>query len=360
MLDIAMGWGLAIGACLALLGCGSSSVQTSGTGGAGVGGTTATGGVGVGGAGGAPAAGPIKLSYGEPWPLNLAVDDKTVFWTDHDTASVTSMRIGGSTTLSPTVLASDGIGSQAWGIAVDATNLYWTAYFAAGQNGTINAIPKAGGTRTRLVSDMSNPSGLAADATSLYWVNQGPGRTMLMKMPKAGGTPTMLALTDGSPTGELILDENSVYFTTTGLGLSTAAGILKVAKTGGDPVGLFPGPAAHVAGLATDGVDVYWADNDESNYKGSIMKVPAAGGTPTVLVTDQDRPVSIAVDAANVYWTNYATLPSSGTVMKMPKAGGPPVMIAGGLTAPRSVTVDATNVYWVSAWTSGPVYQAPK
>ena len=181
-----------------------------------------------------------------------------------------------------------------------------------------------------------------------------------MKMPKAGGTPTMLARIDGLASGEMILDENSVYWTITVTGTSTAPGILKIAKTGGDPVGLFPGPAAHVAGIATDGVDVYWADNDESNYKGSIMKVPAEGGTPTVLITNQDRPVSIAVDATNVYWTTYATLPSSGTVMKMPKTGGTPVMVASGLTAPRSVTVDASNVYWVCATSSGPVYQAPK
>ena len=48
------------------------------------------------------------------------------------------------------------------------------------------------------------------------------------------------------------------------------------------------------------------------------MKVPLAGGIPTVLAVDQEGPRSIAVDDKYVYWANMG-IRDRGTIMKTEK-----------------------------------------
>jgi hypothetical protein len=71
------------------------------------------------------------------------------------------------------------------------------------------------------------------------------------------------------------------------------------------------------------------------------MKVPIAGGAPTVLASGQSSPTGIAVDGTDVYWTTAAV---GNGVMKVAKGGGVPMVVA---AEPGStVVVDATSVYW--------------
>ena len=63
---------------------------------------------------------PVDLTSGI-WPLAVAVDGPTLYWTDLKAASVMKVGTDGS---SPTVVASGQGGIN--GITVDATNLYWT------------------------------------------------------------------------------------------------------------------------------------------------------------------------------------------------------------------------------------------
>ena len=59
------------------------------------------------------------------------------------------------------------------------------------------------------------------------------------------------------------------------------------------------------------------------------------------------------VDSENVYWTDYGNACSSspacrGSVMKLPLAGGTPTTLASGRVGPTWIAVDATRVYWVN------------
>ena len=54
----------------------------------------------------------------------------------------------------------------------------------------------------------------------------------------------------------------------------------------------------------TDGKNLYWWGQDIDNLP-QIMKVSVNGGTPTVVVKDGTKNISVlsvAVDDANVYW----------------------------------------------------------
>jgi hypothetical protein len=118
---------------------------------------------------------------------------------------------------------------------------------------------------------------------------------------------------------------------------------------------------------------VYWTNYDGaastgSNSTGSggaIMSVPAAGGTPTTVVANQDFPWAIAVDGTNVYWTNYDNdgavgggTTNSGAVLQAPIGGGTVVTLQTGLEDPYGIAVDSTSVYFTT-YAGGRVKKVP-
>jgi sugar lactone lactonase YvrE len=87
--------------------------------------------------------------------------------------------IGGGT---PTTLASGQ--SSPFGLAVDATSVYWANHVASGK---VMKVPISGGTPTTLASGQSFPYGIAVDADSVYWANSnanGNAGTVIRLTPK--------------------------------------------------------------------------------------------------------------------------------------------------------------------------------
>jgi hypothetical protein len=110
-----------------------------------------------------------------------------------------------------------------------------------------------GGATTTLAGDPGTTnSGLwaiTADATSVYWGELTSGT--VMSMPIGGGTPATLA--SGQSPGELVLDDNNIYW------VGGDNSIVRAPIAGGAPITLATLPLT-VAALAVDATSVYVID----------------------------------------------------------------------------------------------------
>jgi hypothetical protein len=86
----------------------------------------------------------------------------------------------------------------------DATHVYFVSAYG------VFAWPKSGGATTRLATTVSEPWGLAADATDLYWADFQNGT--IHSVPKAGGQPRVIAALQQGPR-HVALDDTYVYWT---------------------------------------------------------------------------------------------------------------------------------------------------
>lgn len=216
-----------------------------------------------------------------------------------------------------------------------------------GKTFQILKMPLAGGAPVVLTSSQLVPLGIAANATGIYWTEE----DKVKSMPVDGGPVTVIATGQDLP-WHVVLDATSVYW-----GNAFDGRVMKAPLGGGAVTTLFdPGPSAGLDSLrqmVVDAENVYWsiADTSDQFSKGSLMKVPIDGGTPTTLASGLVDVEGIAVDATNIYWTELVTfLPdgtqSPGTVWKQRLDGSSgPVKITTQLF-PRLLAVEGPSVYW--------------
>jgi hypothetical protein len=270
----------------------------------------------------------VTLASGQVCPWGMAIDATSVYWTtcgDPTGGSVLKVpKVGGTITTLAT-------GDRLSGIAVDATNVYWIAGSSDASTGAVMKVPVNGGTPTTLTSRPGPPSHIAVDDTNVYWTEQMGGS--VMKVPLGGGAPTVVA--NSTFPWAITVDATSVYWLGTG--------VMKAPKAGGPAITLTAsmGPILPNAGIAVDAMNVYWASGPPAGSAG-VSKVPLDGGTTTVMAVPMSMPGPIAVDGTSIYFAD-----GSGTVLKVPLAGGAVTTLATGQTNPDAIAVDATSVYWV-------------
>jgi len=180
-----------------------------------------------------------------------------------------------------------------------------------------------------LASGLQYPRGIVSDGTYVYWMDYMDG--MLRRVSVVpGGTPAVLATfkTYKAFNGAIAVDGTAVYL--------AVGSVLKVPKAGGSPTIL---SSANATALVADSANIYYTTSS------SLNKVSKTGGTSTVLVTyGEQTSARLAVDANAIYWSDCQS--NVGSVMKVSIGGGSPVAVASGQQQPCGIAVDSVNLYW--------------
>jgi hypothetical protein len=269
----------------------------------------------------------VTLASAQSYPEGIAVDSTAVYWTNLGTStsggSVNKMPKSGGTLVS---LASAQ--SEPYWVAVDGVNVYWTS----AQSGAYS-VPILGGQRTQLAGYLLN--GLAIDNSYLYtaYLYYSGDPFTITRVPLSGGSLTTLSSASIGSIAGVAVDTTSVYWVG-----STAA--MKTSLGGGVGITLCSVQGSPYA-VALDSSNLYWSNSATS---GAIMSVPVNGGNANTIASGQNTPKGIAIDSQYIYWTNYG----SNTVMKAPLAGGTPITLASNQHYPWAIAVDDTSVYFTT------------
>ncbi len=247
----------------------------------------------------ASGAAAVLLSSSDRQPLSLSSDGAFVYWGGLiDPTAIRRVAVGGH---EAATLADVGVA----GLALGPTRVFFVT-----EKG-VQSLPKGGGAPTVLASQPSGAAlGVAVDASHFYFALAGSsGGSTLYGVAQSGGPVTTLAALDAK-VNALATDGANVYF--------VAGDALSAVSTSGGPVSVLAGGFAGTTSFAVDSAHVYAAVATGSGTDGAIVRVPVAGGSPTVLAAAQWLPQHVAVDANFVYWTNFSG-PVSGAILRAPK-----------------------------------------
>jgi streptogramin lyase len=246
---------------------------------------------------------------------------------------------------------------EAQGLAIDATNIYWTNTNTVGR---VSTCPLAGcnGAPTVLATGQAAPNAVIAIGEDVFWTNYSGSTLMRCARTGCNQTPavhtTMSPLTAGF--GRLATDGALLFFTDGGNG-----------KVHSCPLGACAGTHATLAsfqqnpwGIAVDETSIYWV-NDA--LTGSVEKCPKSGcgannALRVTLAPNQNQARTLAIDETYVYWTATA----GGTVARCAKTGcnGVANVLVSALQSPHGIAVDATHVYFTERGTVNAIKRVPK
>jgi hypothetical protein len=187
-------------------------------------------------------------------------------------------------------------------VEVDATNVYWTS------RGGTGAADKTNGVIAWTTSPQGGlPWGLAIDATHVYYTD--PTRGEVVRVGIASGTPNVILPNQTGARG-LFGDTNNIYWTT------SSGDVMMSAKASVNAVPIVTGqtnPQELVVDTSVAPAEAYWMN---VSMTGNVSKAPAMNGAmATVVAPNQKSGQCVAVDSTSVYWAVYG-----GTqILKAPK-----------------------------------------
>lgn len=141
-------------------------------------------------------------------PNGLAVDAKNLYWVNRLDGGIkrADHAFGGEMVLAT--------GDVPWDVAVDESFVYWTEQGSGEGAGAVRRASKLDGTgAVLLAADVTGPRGMAIDATHVYWANKEDGT--IKAVPLAGGPVTVLAAGQLQP-ANVAVDADFVYWTNFG------------------------------------------------------------------------------------------------------------------------------------------------
>jgi hypothetical protein len=191
---------------------------------------------------------------------------------------------------------------------------------------------------------------LVAGAEELYLARANDGT--IVAVPKTGaGIPRKVAQLPGVARG-MALAEGALWVSTTrdtaadGGHVAAGGAVLRVPLAGGAPSVVADGLASPHA-IASDGRAVFVVDVDAREpglLRSSVIeRIPASGGKPAAIGRCEGEVTALALDDASVYWAD----PFDGTIVAAPKAGGDRRSLAVERGLPEELTLHGGALYWV-------------
>jgi len=254
----------------------------------------------AGGCGGAPS--PIAVGIDNAWTESFAVAGPSSYFTARTKDGARVVTVDDSACTS----APAGVPGAGYDFAADDTTVYFTAGYAVEACSGGCASPT-----TLWTSPAPNivTSGIAVDATDVYW-STSHGEIYRCAKSGCGGQPTLVTHTIFG-LDAIALDDVNIY--------ATGYGLLSCPKSGcAQPSVLTTvnAPSTPSAHLATDGVNVYWTRlTAVYPSRGGVFRCPVTGCSAPEQIAATGQPGGVAVDGARVYWADT----SSGTISSLPK-----------------------------------------
>lgn len=311
-------------------------------------------------AGGCTGDASLRLATGLTDPLDLAVDDSSVYWTDVTAGTINRVGKGGGAV---TPIARDQATPAR--IAVDDSHVYWSNFLG----GAVMRAPKGGGAAT-VVSSAVQPIDVVLAGDSAYWIEtpgSAPGADThpfeLHKAPKSGGTSVLLAkCIFGYDAAAPLYSPSAVYLVKDGDGLYLGCPPDLVAATGGLRVIRFDtahgdamtemttaGAIYRLPGVAASGPYFYhlfggisvklgWFDRTNGTAVGTLRET-------SMVPYHFSLPGPMVASACGLYWFGRAGRNSlTDLVSFQPNASA--VAIDRHADQPRRIAVDGTHLYW--------------
>ena len=233
-------------------------------------------------------------TLGPGFATGIGEDTDNVYWNDFAGGVIVSCKIGGCAN-SPTVIAPTQPNAE--GLSYDGTNLYW----ASAGNVLTCLAPSCSSRTTLAVGQSSTITEVASFAGSAYWLSAGS----VLGCSAGGCEQSPTTITSDSASGSLVVKNGFVYFTS---GNSIVS--CPVTSTCAFPHTL--GSSYSPFGLGTDGVDIYWLDDEIAQ----VFRCPVTGCVGSAEVfADQtsidpsgETGANVTTDGEYAYWADATSV----------------------------------------------------
>jgi hypothetical protein len=295
---------------------------------------------------------PVTLVVNAAEVQGIAVDDTYVYFTQYNDGILSKvLKAGGS-------VEQLFRGANVWLPAVAGPNVYATGrtiskiLYVQTDGGLPTGVDAGLGADAGYVGNVSVLStawpngavyGIAANATDVYWTDLNLGN--LWRTPVAGPhpSPPIIAAYSPSSTGIALSDAGVVWG-----GYMANIYYLPFGAPDAEPLQLTRIPDIDLRFVAMDDTRAYFTMSDN----GSVWTVPLTGGETTLISREETGPWAIAVDSSGVYWANFSNGPNAGIRRARFENGAWSVttVVNGTGVAPASdavtVALDSKAIYW--------------
>jgi hypothetical protein len=298
--------------------------------------------------------------------VNLLLDKEFVYWAHRGEKGLVKVPLGGG----PPITLVPGSDQPVTSLATDASYLYFTtgrrvdtensdmllgrrSPRAGHFEGVVARLKKDGTTKVEeIASGRYKPEDVAVDGANVYWISAKKDAMLVRQAIGQVDAEAVVAHGNFLP-GSLVVSGGFAYW----VDLDAGPAVVRVSTNGGEPQKLstaVPQPNgtpgfSHPVRLCADDTAAYITDAGPMEGKGLVVRIPIAGGAPTVVADNLNTPRAVAVLGGWVYWLNKGTGAQNfqdGSLEKAPVAGGLKVTLATRLVAPDRLALGGTRVAW--------------